>query len=85
MAVLHDIESQFGRVRLTHDDPRTLDLDLLLYDALVIHGPGLVVPHPRLAERRFALQPLAEIAPHARHPVEKATAAELLARLGDDA
>jgi 2-amino-4-hydroxy-6-hydroxymethyldihydropteridine diphosphokinase len=75
------IEQQFGRVRETPAGPRTLDLDLLLYDDRVIDEPGLAVPHPRMAGRRFVLEPLAEIAPQRRHPVYEATVAELLARL----
>ncbi|MCC6314226.1 MAG: 2-amino-4-hydroxy-6-hydroxymethyldihydropteridine diphosphokinase, partial [Thermomicrobiales bacterium] len=62
--------------------PRTLDLDLLLYDDAVVALPGLRVPHPRLHERAFVLVPLTEIAPGARHPVQKKTVAELLADLG---
>ncbi|MEM6313503.1 MAG: 2-amino-4-hydroxy-6-hydroxymethyldihydropteridine diphosphokinase, partial [Planctomycetota bacterium] len=61
--------------------PRTLDLDILLYDDRVIDEPGLTVPHPRMHERRFVLQPLAEIAPEWRHPVIGKTVAEMLADL----
>lgn len=75
------IEREFGRVRQTPAGPRTLDLDLLLYDDRVIEEPGLVVPHPRMVGRRFVLGPLAEIAPDARHPRENATVVDLLARL----
>jgi 2-amino-4-hydroxy-6-hydroxymethyldihydropteridine diphosphokinase len=58
------IEQRFGRVRITgRRDPRTLDLDLLLYGDETIDEPGLTVPHPRLHERRFALEPLAELTP----------------------
>lgn len=61
---------------------RTLDLDLLLYQDRIIDTPELKVPHPRLASRRFVLEPLAEIAPHAVEPVSKRTIAELLLDLG---
>ena len=58
------VEQQFGRVRVPGEPgPRTLDLDLLLYGDEVIDEPGLTVPHPRLHERRFVLEPLAELAP----------------------
>jgi 2-amino-4-hydroxy-6-hydroxymethyldihydropteridine diphosphokinase len=61
--VLLGIEETLGRVRGERWGPRTVDLDLLLYGALVVDEPGLVVPHPRLHERRFVLEPLAELAP----------------------
>jgi len=63
LAELHSIEARFGRARSFEDAPRTLDLDLLLYDDLSIDEPGLRVPHPRLHERAFALAPLVEIDP----------------------
>lgn len=58
--------------------PRTLDLDLLLYDELIVDTPGLTVPHPRMHERWFVLKPLVDVDPAARHPVLAKTAAELL-------
>ncbi|HEU5243249.1 MAG TPA: 2-amino-4-hydroxy-6-hydroxymethyldihydropteridine diphosphokinase [Gaiellaceae bacterium] len=61
---LLDLEQRFGRVRVPGEHgPRTLDLDLLLYGDETIDEPGLTVPHPRLHERRFVLEPLAELAP----------------------
>ena len=72
------IESEMGRVRETRWGPRVIDLDLLLYSDRVIEIPGLTVPHPRLSQRRFVLEPLAEIAPCAVHPVTKKTARAML-------
>lgn len=60
---LHRIEADAGRVRNVHWGPRTLDLDLLFFDDVVIEGGNLAVPHPRYAERRFVLAPLSEVAP----------------------
>lgn len=60
---LFDIEQRFGRIRADKNGPRTLDLDLLLYDDQLIDLPHLTLPHPRLHLRAFVLQPLAEIAP----------------------
>ena len=76
-----DVEARFGRVRGERNAARTLDLDLLDYDGLIVDTARLVLPHPRLHERRFVLEPLHEIAPNWRHPVLGVTAVELLARL----
>jgi 2-amino-4-hydroxy-6-hydroxymethyldihydropteridine diphosphokinase len=75
------IEETMGRVRTFRNAPRTLDLDLLLYDDIVLENEELVVPHPRFHERAFVLVPLAEIAPLMRHPAMRKTFAELLADL----
>jgi 2-amino-4-hydroxy-6-hydroxymethyldihydropteridine diphosphokinase len=72
------IEHDFGRTRPYGGAPRTLDLDLILYGDAVISEPGLMVPHPRFRERRFVLEPLAEIAPEWRDPVTGQTVLELL-------
>ncbi len=66
--VLHSIEAEFGRVRQERWGARTLDLDLLLYDNLIIDLPTLQVPHPRMLERAFVLVPLSEIAPDKIEP-----------------
>ena len=76
-------ERQAGRERLEHWGSRTLDVDILLYGPAIIDQPTLAVPHPRLAGRRFALVPLAEIAPQLRHPQLGLSVAELLARCPD--
>jgi 2-amino-4-hydroxy-6-hydroxymethyldihydropteridine diphosphokinase len=60
---LLEVEQRLGRVRLERFGPRTIDLDLLLYGDEIVDEPGLTLPHPRLHERRFALEPLAELAP----------------------
>jgi 3-oxoacyl-[acyl-carrier protein] reductase len=79
--ILLAIEQQLGRVRQERDGPRTIDLDLLLYGDLVLADERLIVPHPRLHERLFVLQPLAQIAPGLVHPVLKCSVADLLAEL----
>ncbi len=81
LKVLLSIEQQLGRVRTTKNAPRPLDLDLLLYDNLVSREPDLVLPHPRMHERRFVLAPMAEIAPDLIHPVLQLSMRDLLAKL----
>lgn len=68
LAFLHRLEAESGRVRTLRWGPRTLDLDLLLYEDLVLDSPELTLPHPRMAERSFVLVPLLEIWPEARLP-----------------
>jgi 2-amino-4-hydroxy-6-hydroxymethyldihydropteridine diphosphokinase len=72
------VEQQFGRERPYVGAPRTIDLDLILYGEGVINAPGLIVPHPRFRERRFVLEPLAEIAADWVDPVTGKTIRELL-------
>ena len=75
------IETKLGRTREVHWGPRTIDLDLLLYDDEIIDEPDLRVPHPRMHERRFVLAPAAEIAAEMIHPLLHRTIEELLADL----
>ena len=78
---LQTMEQAAGRERLVHWGPRTLDLDILFYDKIVVELEHLVIPHPDLENRRFVLEPLAEIAPYFRHPVTGKTAMSLLKEL----
>jgi 2-amino-4-hydroxy-6-hydroxymethyldihydropteridine diphosphokinase len=78
------IESHMGRKRDLRRGPRNIDLDLLLYDDVVLNSDKLTLPHPRMHQRRFVLVPLAEIAPKVVHPSSKKTAKELLDELSAD-
>ncbi len=77
------LERRLGRRRVRRWGPRLIDVDLLLYDDLLVSEESLTVPHPRLAERAFVLLPLEEIAGHVCVPGLNATVAEMRARLGD--
>ena len=81
LAELKKIEAAVGRRRSFTNAPRVLDLDLLLFGEAVLESPSLTIPHRRMAERVFVLQPLAEIAPELRHPVLEETVSSLLAGL----
>lgn len=78
---LHEIEQEAKRERVVRWGPRTLDLDILLYDDLILDEEELHIPHIEMYKRDFVLKPLCQIAPYVRHPVYNRTAAELLAEL----
>jgi 2-amino-4-hydroxy-6-hydroxymethyldihydropteridine diphosphokinase len=71
------LEQEMGRRRLQKKGPRNIDIDILLFGSSIVETKGLTIPHPSLHERRFVLEPLAEIAPEVRHPVFKRTMRDL--------
>jgi 2-amino-4-hydroxy-6-hydroxymethyldihydropteridine diphosphokinase len=73
------IENAMGRQRRVPKGPRVIDIDILLYGNFVVHTPKLAIPHPRMTERRFVMEPMVELAPDLRHPVSKKTMREILA------
>ncbi len=81
LSVLHGIEQEAGRTREVHWGPRTLDLDILFYDRLVYESDTLVIPHVDVANRRFVLEPLAQLAPNLRHPITGLTVTQMLTAL----
>ena len=79
---LQELERAANRQRTAHWGARTLDLDLLLYEDLILNHPRLKLPHPRMHERPFVLRPLVELSPNVRHPVLDQTASDLLRSVG---
>lgn len=77
------IERDMGRERTRKKGPRKIDVDILLFGEQVVDSPQLAIPHPAMHQRRFVLEPLAEIAPEAHHPLFKKSVRELLAELPD--
>jgi 2-amino-4-hydroxy-6-hydroxymethyldihydropteridine diphosphokinase len=77
LATIQKIETEMGRQRTIPKGPRTIDLDILFYENLILKTPELEIPHPRLIQRLFVLDPLSEIAPDLRHPVTNETVQEL--------
>ncbi len=80
---VQNIEHTMGRKREIAKGPRIIDIDILLFGAFVIGTPELEIPHPRMMDRRFVLEPLAELAPDLRHPVTKLSVREMLAKVSD--
>lgn len=78
LARARKVESLLGRTRLGRGGPRSIDIDILLYGGAVLATDELRIPHPRLCERRFVLEPLAELAPQLRHPVTGRRVADLV-------
>lgn len=69
LELVHDIEAALGRVRTVRYGPRPIDLDIIFYGDRIVNEPGLEIPHPRMLEREFVLEPLAELVPERRHPL----------------
>ena len=84
LAAIFGIEEKSGRIRSVKNAPRTIDIDILFYNQLVLEEPGLSIPHPRIAARRFVLEPLNEISPGLVHPVLGKTISQLLLECTDD-
>jgi 2-amino-4-hydroxy-6-hydroxymethyldihydropteridine diphosphokinase len=81
MRLLHftqRIERELGRIRTVPKGPRTIDIDILLYGRTVVHSATLEIPHARIADRRFVLAPLADLAPDLRHPVTHQSVRQML-------
>jgi 2-amino-4-hydroxy-6-hydroxymethyldihydropteridine diphosphokinase len=81
LAAIQKIETEMGRQRIILKGPRTIDLDILFYENLILKMPELEIPHPRLTQRLFVLDPLSEIAPDFHHPVTNETVQEIRAAL----
>jgi 2-amino-4-hydroxy-6-hydroxymethyldihydropteridine diphosphokinase len=77
LASVLKLEESMGRRRTQEKGPRTIDIDILLFGNSIVHATGLNIPHPAMHQRRFVLEPLADIAPEARHPELKRTIREL--------
>ncbi|MDH3231360.1 MAG: 2-amino-4-hydroxy-6-hydroxymethyldihydropteridine diphosphokinase [Alphaproteobacteria bacterium] len=80
---LKEIEHDLGRAPTRRYGPRLIDLDIVFFGDRIVDAPGLVIPHPRLAERIFVLKPLSDIAPALKHPATGEAVLDLLEQLGD--
>jgi 2-amino-4-hydroxy-6-hydroxymethyldihydropteridine diphosphokinase len=76
---IQKIEKELGRKRIVEKGPRIIDIDIVFFGNFVIHTPLLEIPHPRMQDRRFVLEPMAELAPDLRHPVTRRSLREMLA------
>ena len=83
LSTIRRIEKNLGRKRVIAKGPRTIDIDILLFGRFVVDTPELQIPHPGMTERRFVLEPLAELAPELRHPITRRTAREMLGDVMD--
>lgn len=83
LAALQGVEKKLGRNRNTGGGPRIIDIDILLFNGLIINEEGLNIPHPRMHERRFVLEPLSEIDENLIHPVIKKSVRRLLGEVGN--
>jgi 2-amino-4-hydroxy-6-hydroxymethyldihydropteridine diphosphokinase len=84
LQAIFSIEEKGGRKRATKNAPRTIDIDMLFYNNIILDEPGLKIPHPRIPERRFVLEPLNEISPGFVHPVLRKTIHQLLLECKDE-
>jgi 2-amino-4-hydroxy-6-hydroxymethyldihydropteridine diphosphokinase len=78
---IQKVEGRLGRKRLADKGPRTIDIDIVLFGSVVMDTPALTIPHPRVQNRRFVLEPLAELSPDLRHPVTRETYRAMLSRV----
>ncbi len=85
LAKLQKIEREMGRKKIVPKGPRLIDIDILLVGSSIIATENLQVPHPRMAERRFVLESLAELAPELRHPITNRSVREMLVDVSDQA
>lgn len=82
LQLIKSIETEMGRRPSRRWGPRLIDIDILFYDRVILHDPGLTIPHPRIAERVFVLAPLADIIPDFQHPESGQTVQEMLDAIG---
>jgi len=83
LKAVQKVEHSLGRRRIVNKGPRTIDIDILLYENVVVRSAALNIPHESMAQRRFVLIPLGELAPGLRHPVTERTVTEMLSETAD--